>query len=83
MRPERQAIREGETMKFGMRTPSISTSIRARTTGRLKRSVKRAVIPYYGKRGSGWVKNPKRAAYNAVYRRTTFGLGDVLRRLFK
>lgn len=70
-------------MKFGMRTPSISTSIRARTTGRLKRSVKRAVIPYYGKRGSGWVKNPKRAAYNAVYRRTTFGLGDVLRRLFK
>lgn len=70
-------------MKFGMRTPSISRSIRAHTTGRLKRSVKRAVIPYYGKRGSGWVKNPKRAAYNAVYRRTTFGLGDVLRRLFK
>ena len=71
------------TMKFGMRTPSISRSIRARTTGRLKRSVKRAVIPYYGRRGSGWVKNPRRAAYNALYRRTSFGLGDVLRKLFK
>jgi len=70
-------------MRFGMRTPSISRSIRARTTGRLKRSVKRAVIPYYGKRGSGWVKDPRRAAYNAVYRRTSFGLGDVLRKLFK
>ena len=70
-------------MRFGMRTPSISRSIRARTTGRLKRSVKRAVIPYYGKRGSGWLKDPKRAAYNAVYRRTSFGLGDVLRKLFK
>ncbi|MDQ6754292.1 MAG: hypothetical protein M3017_13030 [Actinomycetota bacterium] len=70
-------------MKFGFRTPSLTRSIRARTTGRLKRSVKRAVIPFYGRRGTGWVKNPKRAAYNAVYRRTSFGLGDVLRKLFK
>lgn len=70
-------------MKFGLRTPSISRSLRARTTGRLTRSVKRAVIPFYGRRGSGWVKNPRRAAYNAVYRRTTFGLGDVLKKLLR
>lgn len=27
----------------------------------------------------GWLWDPKRAADNAVYRRTTFGRGDVLR----
>jgi hypothetical protein len=26
-------------------------------------------------RGWGWLTNPKRAAYNRVYNRTTFGLG--------
>jgi len=31
--------------------------IKARTTGRAKRAVKRAVIPGYGKRGMGFVKN--------------------------
>ena len=38
-------------MKFGMRTPSLKRSISARTTGQLKRSVKRAIIPGYGKKG--------------------------------
>ena len=37
-------------MKFGMRKPSIKKSIAARTTGRAKRSVKKAIIPDYGKR---------------------------------
>ncbi len=27
--------------------------------------------------------HPKRAVYNRVYRKTTFGLGDVLNGLFK
>ncbi|MCJ2194591.1 hypothetical protein MUG60_08000 [Kaistella montana] len=27
----------------------------------------------------GWVRNPKRAAYNAVYKRTTFSLWDLFR----
>lgn len=48
-------------MKFGMRTPSLKRSISARTTGQLKRSVKRAIIPGYGKKGMGWIKNPKKA----------------------
>ena len=47
-------------MKIGMRKPSIKKSLRARTTGKLKRSVKKAVIPGYGKKGLGWIKNPKR-----------------------
>ncbi|MGN0210510.1 MAG: hypothetical protein ACI391_05285 [Muribaculaceae bacterium] len=40
-------------MKFGMRKPSLSRSLSARTTGRAKRAVKRAIIPGYGRRGIG------------------------------
>ena len=58
-------------MKFGFRTPSLSKSVKARTTGRVKRSVKKAVVPGYGKKGMGWIKNPKKAAYNKVYNKTT------------
>lgn len=58
-------------MKFGYRKPSLKKSLKARTTGKAKRAVKKAVIPGYGKKGSGWVKDPKRAAYNKVYNKTT------------
>ena len=51
-------------MKFGMRKPSIKKSFKARTTAKYKRKVKKALIPGYGKKGMGWVKNPKKAAYN-------------------
>lgn len=69
-------------MKIGLRKPSLKKSIKARTTGRAKRAIKRKVIPGYGRKGMGWLRDPKRAAYNAVYRRTTVGLGDVLK-MFK
>ena len=64
-------------MKYGMRKPSVKKSIKARTTGQAKRAVKKAVVPGYGKKGSGWVKDPKKAAYNKVYSKTTFGVNDV------
>lgn len=70
-------------MKIGFRKPSIKKSIKARTTGRLKRQVKRAVNPFYGKKGMGWIRDPKRAVYNKVYRKTTFGIRDLLKALFK
>lgn len=54
-------------------------SFKARTTGRAKRAVKRKLIPGYGKPGMGWVKDPKRAARNAVYKRTTFSLWDIFK----
>ena len=66
-------------MKFGMRTPSLKRSISARTTGQLKRSVKRAIIPGYGKKGMGWIKNPKKALYNKVYHKTTFSILDLFK----
>ncbi|KFF31624.1 hypothetical protein [Bifidobacterium bombi] len=66
-------------MKFGMRKPSVRRSISARTTGRLKRSVKRALIPGYGKKGMGWIRNPRKAAYNKIYHKTTFSLFDLFK----
>lgn len=66
-------------MKFGMRKPSLKRSISARTTGKAKRAVKKAVVPGYGKKGSGWLKNPKKAAYNKVYRKTSFSIFDLFK----
>ena len=65
-------------MKYGVRKPSVKKSISARTTGKVKRQVKRSVNPLYGKKGMGVVNDPKKAAYNAVYNRTTTGVSDIL-----
>ena len=70
-------------MKFGVRKPSIKKSFKARITGAAKRAVKRSVNPLYGKKGMGWVNNPKKAAYNKVYNKTTFSIWDVLKKLSK
>lgn len=66
-------------MKFGFRMPSIKKSVSARTTGRIKRSVKKAVNPTYGKKGTGWINDPNKAAYNKVYNKTTVGVQDIAR----
>lgn len=70
-------------MKFGVRKVNLKSSFKARTTGKLKRKAKRAVNPFYGKKGIGWIKNPKKAAHNAVYHRTTIGVGDIFKSLTK
>ncbi|MDA2881627.1 hypothetical protein PEG85_11935 [Lactococcus cremoris] len=66
-------------MKFGMRKPSITKSLKARTTTKYKRKVKKALIPGYGKKGMGWAKNPKKAAYNKVYKKTSFSLWNLFK----
>ena len=67
-------------MKFGMRKPSLKKSIAARTS--LKRQVKNS-LGLRAKLGMGWITNPKKAAYNRVYNRTTFSLAGLLRKLFR
>lgn len=62
-----------------MRKPSLKRSISARTTGRAKRAVKKALIPGHGKKGIGWIKNPRKAAYNKIYRKTTFSIFDLFK----
>lgn len=59
-------------MKFGVRKPSFNKRIAART------SVSRYVrhnLGFKAPRGYGWITNPKKAAYNRVYNRTSFSLG--------
>ena len=67
-------------MKFGFRKPSIKKSIRASTTSKWKRQAKKAADPTYGKKGIGSIKDPKKAAYNKVYNKTTI---DPLEKLKK
>ena len=66
-------------MKIGFRKPSLKKSLKARTTAKWKRQAKKAIIPGYGKKGSGWIKNPKKAAYNKVYHKTSFSLFDLFK----
>lgn len=47
-------------MKFGLRTPSLKRSLKARTTGRAKRAVKKALIPGYGKKEWAGLRIQKR-----------------------
>lgn len=65
-------------MKYGVRKPNIKKSVKARTTGKMKRQLKKSVNPLYGKNGMGVLNDPKKAAYNAVYNKTTVGVGDLL-----
>jgi hypothetical protein len=67
----------GVNMKLGMRKPSLSKSLKAKTTGKLKRSIKKAVNPVYGKKGMG-LTQPKKAVYNKVYKKTSFDLLKLL-----
>ena len=66
-------------MKFGLRKPSLRKSIAARTS--VKRFIRHSV-GVKAPRGWGWLTNPKKAAYNRVYSRTTFSLFDVFKWLF-
>lgn len=66
-------------MKIGLRKPSLKKSFRARTTGKWKRRAKKAVNPFYGKKGVGFIKNPKRSIKNKIYRKTTFSLRDLFK----
>lgn len=58
-------------MKIGVRTPSLKKSFKARTTGRLNRTLKKSVNPLYGKKGMGYIKNPEKAIYNKAYHKLT------------
>ncbi|WP_338659744.1 hypothetical protein QJR30_07710 [Paraclostridium sordellii] len=65
-------------MKIGIIKPSLKKSLSARTTGRAKRTIKKAIIPGYGQKGMGWIRNPKKAAYNKIYNKTTFSIWDLI-----
>ena len=63
-------------MKFRFRIPSLKKSIAARNSP--TRIIKNG-LGLREPRGFGWITNPKKALYNHVYNRTTFGVDDILR----
>lgn len=67
-------------MKIGIRKPSIKKSLKARTTGKLKRALKSEIVPLYNQKGTGIIKNPKKAVYNKVYKKTTFSIFDLFKK---
>lgn len=59
-------------MKFGYRKPNLKKSIKARTTGKIKRSIRKSINPVYCQNGIAYAKNPKKAIQNSIYHKTTF-----------
>ncbi|MCX6734502.1 MAG: hypothetical protein NTZ25_01165 [Candidatus Peregrinibacteria bacterium] len=66
-------------MKFGIRRPSLRKRIAARTS---IRRVIRHSLGVKAPRGFGWFTNPKKALYNRIYHRTTFGCVTIMLILF-
>jgi hypothetical protein len=62
-------------MKFGFRKPSLTKRIAARTS--VKRAIKNS-IGLKAPKGWGWLTNPKKAAYNKVYNKTSKGCLSVI-----
>jgi hypothetical protein len=62
-------------VKFGVRKFSLTKRVAARTS--LKRVI-RHNLGLKAPRGWGWLTNPKKAAYNRVYNRTTISAENGL-----
>lgn len=65
-------------MKFGVRKPSLRRSLAARTS---PKRILRNALGLRAPRGWGWLTNPRKAAYNRVYNRTTVSVWSLLRKL--
>ncbi|HEY0781291.1 MAG TPA: hypothetical protein VGE98_02470 [Thermoanaerobaculia bacterium] len=64
-------------MKFGPRKPSLRKKLAARSS--LKRVIRHS-LGVKAPKGWGWLTNPKKAAYNRAYNRTTFQAGKAIGR---
>jgi hypothetical protein len=62
-------------MKFGIRTASLSKRIAARTS---PARFLRHSLGFKAPRGFGWFTNPRRAAYNRMYNRTTIKADNLI-----
>lgn len=64
-------------MRSAIRKPSIKKSVSSRTIGRANRTVRKISNPTYGKKGIGYIKDPKKAVYNKYYNATSYSLKDI------
>lgn len=67
-------------MKIGFRVSSIKKSLSGRTSLK-KQAVNRAGLKMPN--GFGVVRNPKKAVYNKVYKKTSIDIFKSLKKLFK
>lgn len=58
------------------RKPSFNKTLGA-WGSQWKRALKRFFIPWYGKKGTGWWSNPRKALYNWWYQRTSISVFDL------
>ena len=63
-------------MKFGIRIPSLNRRIAARTSW--KRCARHS-LGLKAPRGMGWFTNPRKAAYNRIYNRTSISVDRLFR----
>ena len=61
-----------------VRTVRLKSRVKSRTTGMAKRAVRRRIVPTYGKKGIGCIKNPEKALKNKVYHATTVSMDDLI-----
>lgn len=66
-------------MRSIIRKPSIRKSVSSRTTARVTRTVRKLSNPTYGMKGTGYIKNPKKAVYNKIYNKTSYDVRDLLK----
>lgn len=66
-------------MKIGVRKVNLKNRFRARTTAKWKRQIKSSINPFYGRKGFGWIRDPRRALYNKIYHKTTISAEDALK----
>lgn len=69
-------------MKFGVRKPNLKKTFKAKTIGKAKRKVKKSINPLYGKKGTGFVKNPTKSVKNKIYHKTSLGVKDIIKKFF-
>lgn len=62
-------------MKFGPRVPSLNRRLAARSSWR---RFARHSLGLKAPRGYGWLTNPRKAAYNRIYNRTSWKISGVL-----
>lgn len=66
-------------MRSIIRKPSVKKSVSARTIGRATRTMRKVSSPAYGMKGVGYVKNSKKALYNNLYNKTSYGVRDIIK----
>ena len=69
-------------MKSGIRKPNYKNRVKARTTGKVVRKAKSSINPFYGKKGMGWINNPRKALYNKTYKLTSIKAEDFIVAVF-